>query len=125
MAEKKNTYPFEDLIKDNNVVVTELPKKTQDLIAKFPSITDEDAKDAMDQKIYIQVSDFLEEKAKNTKDAADKTKHAEAKKKKEGVDISKADTAAVTETPEQKAEREKAAATPKTRSVFDTIYGRK
>jgi hypothetical protein len=125
----KNTYPFEDLIRDNSVVVTELPKKTQDLIAKFPAITDNDAKDAMDQKIYLQIKDFLEEKADATKKAEEeKTK----KTKKDGIDVSKADTATKTranETPEEKAAREAkertAAAAPKPNSIMGTILGRR
>jgi hypothetical protein len=123
----KNTYPFEDLIRDNSVVVTELPKKTQDLISKFPAITDNDAKDAMDQKIYLQVKDFLEEKADTTK-KAEETK----KVKKDGIDVSKADTATKTganETPEEKAAREAkektAAAAPKPNSIMSTILGRR
>lgn len=121
----KPTPEFEDLIKDNQVNTAELPKKTQDLIAKFGTITDKDVSDAMDQKIYLQVKDFLAEKATAAKAAKDAEEKEKAKKKKDGIDVSGADTATKKETPEEKAAREAAAAAPKKRSMFDTIYGRK
>ncbi len=126
-AEKKpastGTFTHQDLLKDNSINVADLPAKTQELIKKFALLDDADSQDAMDLKIYSQVDDFLDAKKAAAKDAAIKTKHAEAKAKK-GIDVSKADT---TKTPEQLA-AEKAkedAAAPKTRSLFDVAFGRK
>lgn len=95
MSEKTTTFPHQDLLNDNKVVIAELPKKTQDLIEKFKTLTDADAQDAMDEKIYGQVEDHLEEKAKKEKEAKVKQKVAEHKeKKKASADVSKAETAA-------------------------------
>lgn len=126
MADAKTTkFPFQELIEDNKLSITELPAKTQELINKFPSITDADAQDAMSLRIYGQIDDYMEKKIENEKLEKTKAKIAEGKKKKQGLDVSAAATA---KTPEQEAEEKRLAeeaAKPKTRSIMDTIYGRK
>ena len=111
---------------DNKITTAELPQKTQDLIAKFPSLTDKDAQEAMDEKIYGQIDDYLEAKVAKEKSDKVKGKIADQKKKKAGLDVS---TAATAKTPEQLAAEEAAkngteGGEKKTRSVFDRIYGR-
>lgn len=125
MAEKTNKFPFQELIEDNKLSITELPAKTQELINKFPSITDADAQDAMSLRIYGQIDDYMEKKIETEKLEKTKAKIAEGKKKKAGLDVS---TAATAKTPEELAAEEAAKAkteAPKTRSLMDTIYGRK
>ena len=128
MADAKTgqKWPHMEIIEDNKVVVTELPQKVQDKIAKFASLTDVDSQEAMDATIYGAVDDFLEDKAKKEKATKNKEKVAEHKKKKAGIDVSSATTAL---SPEELAKKEKeasdAAAAAKPRTVFDTIYGRK
>lgn len=121
------TWPHQDYIKDNNLSLTELPQKTQDLIAKFSALTDKDAQEAMDEKIYGQVDDYLEAKVAKEKMEKVKGKIAEQKKKKTTLDVSGADTA---KTPEQEAAEKKAAEEaankPKSGGLMSKIYpGRK
>ena len=89
---KTSTFPHQDLLNDSKVVVSELPQKTQDLIAKFATLTDSDAQDAMDEKLYGQIEDHLEEKAKKEKDAKVKQKVADHKEKKK-LSVANAETA--------------------------------
>lgn len=129
MIETKNPkFPFQELIEDNKVVITELPTKTQELISKFPSITDPDAQDSMNLRIYGQIDDFLEAKAEKEKQEKTKAKIAEGKKKKQTLDVSSASTA---KTPEQLA-AEKAAEDAKNGKpaekkggLMDFVFGRK
>jgi len=129
MATETNTYPHADLITDNKINVTELPQKTQDLLTKFTALTDPDAKEAMDEKLYGLIDDFLEDKAKKEKEAKTKEKVKDHKeKKKAGLDVSSAATA---KTPEQLA-AEKAAedlkngkAPEKKGGLFNFAFGRK
>lgn len=94
MSEKTTTWPHQDLLAENNIVVTELPKKTQELLEKFKTLTDADAQDAMDEKLYGQIEDHVEEKAKKEKENKVKEKVAAHKEKKKAtIDVSKADTA--------------------------------
>ena len=65
-----DTYPHEDLLTNNGIAVTDLPEKTQKLIAKFKGETDLDNKDALDEKIYGQIDDFMEDKKANEKGAS-------------------------------------------------------
>lgn len=125
--ETATTWPHQDFIKDNNITLTELPQKTQDKIAKFSSLTEKEAMEAMDEQIYGQIDDYLEAKVAKEKAEKVKGKIADQKKKKAGLDVS---TAATAKTPEQLAAEEAAkngteGGEKKTRSVFDTIYGRK
>ena len=94
MSDKTTTFPHQDLLAENKVVVAELPKKTQELLEKFKTLTDSDAQDAMDEKLYGQIEDHVEEKAKKEKEAKVKEKVAAHKEKKKATnDVSKADTA--------------------------------
>lgn len=124
---KTTTWPHQDLLNDNKVNVADLPQKVQDKIAKFALLTDKDAQEAMDESLYGAIDDFLEDKAKKEKAEKTKQKVADHKKKKEGIDVSGAATA---KSPEELAAEEAAkkateGGEKKTRSVFDTIYGRK
>lgn len=120
-------YPHESLIKKNEIVITDLPEKTQKSIAKFASETDEEKRDALDEKIFGDVQDFIEEKKKQEKMAktkadreAEKAELEKEKSKKKGPDLSAAPTAAPaasTETP--------APAAPKERRFMDSVLGRK
>lgn len=126
MADAKTTkFPFQELIEDNKLSITELPAKTQELINKFPSITDADAQDSMSIRIYGQIDDYMEKKIEAEKAEKTKAKIAETKKKKTTLDVSGAATAKSAE--ELAAEEAAKAKTdaPKTRSIMDTIYGRK
>lgn len=128
MAETTNTYPHQDILKDNSVNVTELPQKTQDLIAKFSALTDDDAKEAMDLKIYGQIEDYLEDKAKKEKEEKLKAKvNAHKEKKKAGnLDVSGAATAKTKE--QEEAERAAAQAkanTDKKGGLMNFVFGRK
>ena len=86
-------YPFEDSLTEKNVLLTDLPEKTQKLIAKFNEEADEEKREALDEKIFGDVEDFVEEREKKAKEEAKKKKHQEAKKKV--VDVSSAPTAAI------------------------------
>ena len=119
------SYAFQDLINEHKVVVTELGQKTQDLITKFSTLTDDDAKDAMDEKIYGQIEDHLEAKAKAAKAAATKekveaTKAAKATPNK--MDVSGAGTSAAAKAAADAAA--KPTETPKSKSPLGTIFGR-
>ena len=124
-----NTWLHQDLISDNKINVAELPQKTQDLITKFAAITDKDSKEAMDERIYGQIDDYLEDKAAKEKEAKTKEKvKAHKEKKKAGIDVSQAATA---KTPEQLA-AEKAAEDAKNGKpaekkggLMDFVFGRK
>ena len=128
MADAKTKFPHQELIEDNKVVITELPKKTQELIEKFPAITDADAQDSMSIRIYGQIEDYLEAKADKEKQEKTKGKIAEGKAKKKGLDVSGAQTA---KSPEELAKEEEAAkkaaeaAGTAPRSLMNRIYGRK
>ena len=128
--DKPVSYAFQDLINEHKVIVTELDQKTQDLIAKFNALTDEDAKVAMDEKIYGKIEDHLEDKAKAAKAAATKEKVAATKAAKaepaktapNKMDVSSAGTSAAA-----KAAADAAAKTTepaKSKSPLGTIFGR-
>lgn len=123
------TWPHQDLLKDNNVNVADLPEKVRDKITKFGTLTDKDAMEAMDESLYGAIDDFLEDKAKKEKAEKNKQKVADHKKKKEGtggsnLDVSGAATAKKdgegTGEKKEGGEGEK-----KSRSMMDRIYGRK
>lgn len=93
-----DTYPHEDLITNNGINVADLKEGTRKLIEKFKTETDLDKKDALDEKIYGQIDDFMEDKKQAEKTAAVKAKvtaHKEDKKKK-ATDVSAAATAGAT-----------------------------
>jgi hypothetical protein len=118
------SYAFQDLINEHKVIVTELGQKTQDLITKFSALTDDDAKDAMDEKIYGQIEDFLDAKAKKAKEAATKekvtaTKAAKADPNK--IDVSTAGTSAAVKAA---ADAAKTTEPVKSKSPLGTIFGR-
>ena len=124
-----NTWPHQDLISDNKINVSELPQKTQDLITKFAAITDKDSKEAMDERIYGQIDDFLEDKAAKEKEAKTKEKvKAHKEKKKASIDVSSAATAKSPEqlAAEKKAEDEKnGKPAEKKGGLMDFVFGRK
>ena len=119
MSETTNTYPHEDLIKDNQVNVAELPAKTQALMTKFKAETDSDKKDSLDESLYGQIEDFIEDKKAKMKDEANKVKVAahKEKKAKEKIDVSNAPTA------NAQAQAQEKPAEPQPRSVTRTILG--
>ena len=113
------SHPHELLMSKNSIAVTDLSEKTQKKIAKFATETDEDKRDSLDESIYGEIEDFVEDKKAKEKAEAKKVSHAAAKAdaKKAKTDVSSAPTAApATAAP---------AAPKKERSIFDTIYGRK
>lgn len=114
------TFPHQDLISEHGLTVAELPEKTQKKIGKFAAITDEDAKEAMDETIYAEIDEYLDKKKADAKKAETKEKIAAHKTKK--MDVSKAATA---KTPEQVEAEKKAAATanPPSRGLMKTIFG--
>lgn len=113
------SHPHETLLANNNVAVTDLPEKTQKKISKFAVETDEEKREALDESIYGEVEDFIEDKKAKEKAAAKKASHAAAKEatKKSKTDVSTAPTAAP--------EPQKQNAPAKERSVMDSIFGRK
>ena len=116
------SHPHELLLQKNNIVVTDLPEKTQKKIAKFAIETDDDKREALDESIYGEVEDHIEAIDKKKKEDAKKASHAEAKKaaaEAKKIDVSNAPTAAGAK------KKEEAPATPKERSVMDVVYGRK
>lgn len=88
----QTTYPHQDSLNEHKITVNELPEKTQKLIKKFTEAKDEETKEALDEKIFGDIEDFVEAKEKQQKEEAKKKKHAEFKNKK--VDVSNAPTAA-------------------------------
>lgn len=123
------TWPHADLLKDNSVNIAELPTKVQEKLAKFPSLTDKDAQEAMDEQLYGAIDDFLEERAKKEKEAKVKEKvKAHKEKKKAGIDVSQAATA---KTPEQLAAEKSAEdakngkPAEKKGGLMDFVFGRK
>jgi TRAP-type C4-dicarboxylate transport system substrate-binding protein len=82
--------PHQDLMSTNGITAAELPAKTQRLIEKFAAETDEDRKETLDEKIFSDVDDFIEAKAKAAKAEEKKGKREEVKKK---IDVSTAATA--------------------------------
>ena len=78
--QKTTTYPHQDLIAKNKIVLTELTPKTQDAIQKFNAEKDETKKEALDEKIFGDVEDYLEAKANKEKSEKKKDRYAEAKK---------------------------------------------
>jgi len=92
MTNQTTTYPHQDLLAENNLEVTALSAKTQALIAKFTAETDEDKKDAIDEKICGDIDDLVEARDKKAKEDAKKKKYEDLKKKKT-LDVSKAPTA--------------------------------
>ena len=87
----QTTYPHQDSLIENKIAVNELPEKTQKLIKKFTEAKDEETKEALDEKIFGDIEDFVEANEKKSKEAAKKEKHAAVKNKK--VDVSSAPTA--------------------------------
>ncbi|HRG38750.1 MAG TPA: hypothetical protein PK289_09475 [Bacteroidia bacterium] len=122
---KSTSYPHQDLITKNAIDVTTLPAKTQSLITKFASETDEEKKETMDESIYGQIEDHFQKLKKAEEEAAAKAKTATPAAGTKKVDVS---TAASTKSPEQEA-AEKAAAdasAPKKGGLMSKIYpGRK
>ena len=136
MADTK--YPHQDLLHDNKIEVSALPQKTQDLITKFGTLTDDDAKDALDEKLYGLIEDHMEdikekEKAAKTKAkvAAHKEKKAEEKKKptpaKSKIDVKNAETATGDDDDDEpgasKKPTKKDDKQPTSRGVLRTIFG--
>lgn len=117
-------HPHLSLMSKNSIEVTELPEKTQKLIAKFNAETDEDKRDAIDESIFGQLEDFIEDKNKKAK--MEKTKEAREAEKKAIADKKKIDvSAAPTATPAADPAATPAAAPKKERSALDGILGRK
>ena len=116
---KSTSAPHEDLLTDNKVTVTDLPQKTQTLLEKYKAETDEDKKETMDESLYGQIEDYLEDKATKEKAAKNKEKVAEHKKKK--LDVSQAATATGKDGKNGSKDGEEK---PKQRSVLNTIFGR-
>jgi hypothetical protein len=90
-------YAHKTLMTSNSIAVTDLKQKTQNLIAKFEAETDEEKREALDEKIHGDVEDFIEEKTAKEKADAKKATFAaskEAAKAAGKVDISAAPTAA-------------------------------
>lgn len=112
-------HPHEKLLSDNGIAVTDLPEKTQKKISKFAVETDEEKRESLDESIYGEVEDFIEDKAAKEKSAAKKASHAAAKEaaKKSKTDVSSAPTAA--------GSQQQQSAPKKVRSVMDSIFGRK
>lgn len=77
---KTTTYPHQDLIKKHNIVLTELSAGTQASIQKFNAEKDETKKEALDEKIFGDVEDYIEAKEKKEKSDKKKDRYAEAKK---------------------------------------------
>ena len=113
------TYPFEDQMAENNVLIEDLDEKTQNLIAKFNAESDEVIRESLDEKIFNDVSDFIEAREKKAQAAARKIQHTEFKNKKttphvtEKVDVSASPTANESNTPKKDA------------TFTDRLFGRK
>lgn len=112
-------HPHESLLQKNSIAVTDLPEKTQKKIAKFAAETDEEKREALDESIYGEVEDYIEDKEAKAKADAKKASHAAAKAeaKKSKTDVSGAPTAA--------GANQQQSAPAKERSVMDSIFGRK
>lgn len=112
-------HPHEVLLQKNGVAVTDLAEKTQKKIAKFATETDEEKREALDESIYGEVEDFIEDKEAKAKAEAKKQSHAKAKEetKKAKTDVSGAPTA--------KPAGDAPPAPKKERSMMDVVYGRK
>lgn len=113
-------HSHENLLQTNSIAVTDLPEKTQKKIAKFAAETDEEKRDALDESIFGDVEDFIEDKAAKDKAAAKKASHAKAKEelKSKKLDVSNAPTAVPAgdkDTPPPAKER----------TLYDKIYNRK
>lgn len=102
----------------NSVAVTDLAEKTQKKIAKFATETDEDKRESLDESIYGEVEDFIEDKEAKAKAEAKKQSHAKAKEetKKAKTDVSGAPTAKPAGDAPPPPKKEK--------SLMDKIYGR-
>lgn len=116
------SYPHKEALQKHGIAVTDLPAKTQSAITKFDAETDEDKKDALDEKIFGDIEDFVEAKENKRKADEKKAKHAAAKDeiKKKKTDVSGAPTA-----DDGKKKDETAPPPKKERTAFDHIYGRK
>jgi membrane protein involved in colicin uptake len=116
-------YPHEKQLADNNLAVTDLPEKTQKRIAKFTEEKDDVKRESLDESIFGDIEDYLDDKKAKEKADAKKAAHTAAKKK---VDVSGAPTAqdAATKAAAEKAAAEKAAAKKKERTPLATIFGR-
>ena len=114
------SHPHELLMSKNSVAVTDLAEKTQKKIAKFATETDEDKRESLDESIYGEVEDFVEDREAKKKADAKKASHAAAKAdaKKVKTDVSGAPTAAGSTPPPA------THAPAKQRSVMSTILGR-
>lgn len=80
------TYPHQDLMEQNKVLIADLSEKTQKSIAKFNEADDENILDSLDERIFNDIEDFLESRAKKVKEAGQKERHTAFKKKKEEED---------------------------------------
>lgn len=78
-------WPFQKLLAKNNLKEADLPEKLRDRIAKLQAETDEDKQEALEQKVFDEVDDFIEEKKKTDKEAEQKKKRDALKKEKVGV----------------------------------------
>ncbi len=101
----QTTYPHQDHMNENKIAVNDLPEKTQKLIKKFTEEKDDDKKDALDEKIFGDIEDFIEAKEKKAKDDDKKAKHSAVKQKK--TDVSAAPTATGKKTKEEDPKEEK------------------
>ena len=112
-------HPHEKLLSDNQIAVTDLPEKTQKKIAKFTASTDDETRDSLDESIFGDVDDFIDEKQKAEKAAAKKAAHSDAKEAakaaKSVTDLSDAPTA----------QKKQSETPPKTRTIYDRLYARK
>jgi len=107
----ETTFPHLDLLSENNIAVTDLSEKTQKLITKFNATTDEDTKEALDEKIFGDVGDYIEEQAKEKRAKEKKEAHAAAKQKQEDAAKKKIEDAAKKKKEDDEKEKAKAAAT--------------
>jgi hypothetical protein len=120
-------HPHEKQLSENNIAVTDLSEKTQKKIAKFAAETDEDKRDSLDESIFGDVEDFIDDKKAKEKADAKKASHAAAKAdSKKKVDVSGAPTAqdAATKAATEKAAADAAGAKKKERTPLATIFGR-
>lgn len=117
------SYPHKEIMTKNSIAVTDLAEKTQKLIAKFEAETDEEKREAIDEKIFGDVEDFIEDKAKKEKMEKTKANREAVKadiKEKKKIDVSAAPTA----TPAPKKDAAAAPAPAKERTPLNTIFGR-
>ncbi len=91
MSEKTTLYPYQVLMAENNLTEADLPEAIKKKITKFNEETDEDKKTALDEKIFSDIDDLVEDIKAKAKVEDKKKKHAATQKK--ATDLSNIPTA--------------------------------